>query len=401
TLTAVPAVQHLFGLATAVLCYALLRKLGAGAVVASLCAAPLLLDGYLLDIEQNLLAESMFILLVMGGLALLVWRHRPSPLACAAAGGLLGAAALTRTVGMVLIVPVLLFVLLRWFGLVRIALVTLGFALPLVAYALWFGATWGHFGVTKHDGYFLYGRVSTFADCSAWRVPADQRFLCFGRPPSQRPNPNHYVWADWGAPRYKRHPFALDGKLRQFALEAIRHQPVAYASTILGDLAHYASPGHTTNIWDTPLIHWRFQTTGRTHNKGLTKRVVQKYGGTQSVNRTLAELLRGYQAVVFVQGPMLAAAVLAGLAAALVGRSAGHDRRLRAESLLFALVGVLMPATAAATTMFDYRYVLPAIPPLCLAAGTAVTVARSRLAERGTLQQPATAAAAEGQPLNV
>jgi hypothetical protein len=34
TLATVPAVQHLFGLATAVLVYALLRRLGAGAVVA-------------------------------------------------------------------------------------------------------------------------------------------------------------------------------------------------------------------------------------------------------------------------------------------------------------------------------------------------------------------------------
>jgi hypothetical protein len=401
TLATVPAVQHLFGLATAVLGYALLRRLGAGAVVASLCAAPLLLDGYLLNIEQYLLAETMFMLLVMGGLALLAWHQRPSAPACAAAGGLLGAAALTRTVGMVLIVPVLLYVLLRWFGLLRIAMVTLGFALPLIAYALWFGATWGQVGVTKHDGYFLYGRVSTFADCSAWRVPADQRFLCFGPPPAQRPNPNHYVWAEWSAPPYRSHPFALDGKLRRFALEAIRHQPLAYASTILADLVHYASPGHTTDLWDTPLTHWRFQTTDHTRNIRLTRRVVQKYGGSQQLNRPLAELLRGYQAVVFVQGPMLAAALLAGLAAALVGRSVSHGRRLRAESLLFALVGVAMPATAAATTMFDYRYVLPAIPPLCLAAGTAVTVARSRLAERRTVPQLPAATAHESQPMSV
>jgi hypothetical protein len=76
---------------------------------------------------------------------------------------------------------------------------------------------------------------------------------------------------------------------------------------------------------------------------------------------------------------MLAAALLAGLAAALVGRPASDgQRRLRAESLLFALVGLTPLIAAAATTVFEYRYVLPTIPPLCLAAGTAGIVARSR-----------------------
>ena len=122
-------------------------------------------------------------LLVMGGLALLVWRSRPSPAACAAAGALLGAAALTRTVGMVLLLPALLYVVVRWVGALRIVLLTLGFAVPILGYAAAFDATWGQFSVTKHDGYFLYGRVSTFANCSNWNVPPAQRGLCFHGPP--------------------------------------------------------------------------------------------------------------------------------------------------------------------------------------------------------------------------
>jgi hypothetical protein len=379
TLAVVPAVQHLFGLATAVLVYALLLRLGAGATLASLCAAPLILDGFLIDIEQYLLAESMFILLVTGALVLLVWRSRPSLVDCAAAGGLLGAAALTRTVGLVLIAPVLLYCLLRWFGVLRVALVALGFALPVVAYALWFASFWGHLGVTKYDGYFLYGRVSTFSDCSAWRVPAAQRYLCFRGPPSQRPNPNYYIWSEWSKPPYRGHKFARDGELRRFAVEAIRHQPEAYVSTILGDLVHYASPGRNTDRWDAPLVHWRFQYASGIQHISRTERVVRRFGGSFSVSDPLAGLLRGYQAVVYVQGPMLAAALLAGLAAALVGRPglAGR-RRLRAEALLFALVGLTLLIAPAATTMFEYRYALPTIPPLCLAAGTAAIAAHSR-----------------------
>jgi hypothetical protein len=375
------AVQHGFGIVTAIICYALLRRFGAGPVVASIAAAPLLFDGYLINIEQYLLSESLFILLLVAGLAVLVWRSRPSPLACTTAGLLLGGAAVTRTVGMVLIAPVLIYCIVRWLGVVRIALVTLGFALPLLAYAAWFDSTYNQFAVTKHDGYFLYGRVSTFANCSNWNVPASQRFLCFKQPPSQRPNPNYYVWSEFSRHGTDPHkPYALDTQLRSFAIAAIVHEPAAYAGMILGDLEHYASPGHWTNRWDTPSTQWRFRRVGQLHAIRETA-LVARHGGTVSFNATIARFLNAYQAIVFVQGPMLAAAFLAGLIAAAVGCVRG-GRRLRGEALLFSLVGLSLPMTAAATTMFDYRYALPAIPPLCLAGGTAAIVATSRWNER-------------------
>ena len=374
------AVQHGFGIVTALICYALLRRLGAGTVVASIAAAPMLFDGYLLNIEQYLLSESLFILLLVAGLAVLVWRSRPSALACTTAGLLLGGAAVTRTVGMVLIVPLLVYCIVRWLGVLRIVLVTLGFAVPLLAYAAWFDSTYNQFAVTKHDGYFLYGRVSTFAECSNWNVPTSQLFLCFSQPPSQRPNPNYYVWSEFGRHgRYHFKPFSLNAKLRSFAIAAIVHEPFAYAGMILGDLEHYASPGHWTNRWDTPITQWRFRRVGQVHAI-REQALVARHGGTISFNPTIARFLNSYQAIVFVQGPMLAAALFAGLVAAAVGRRRG--RPLRGEALLFSLVGLSLPMTAAATTMFDYRYALPAIPPLCLAAGTAAIVAISRWKER-------------------
>ena len=118
----VTAGEQLVGVITAGICYALFRRFGAGPVLASAAAAPVLFDGYLIDIAQYIVAESLFMLLVMGALALLVWRSRPSPAACAAAGALLGAAALTRTVGMVLLLPALLYIVVRWVGALRIVL---------------------------------------------------------------------------------------------------------------------------------------------------------------------------------------------------------------------------------------------------------------------------------------
>ena len=99
-LAAVPAVQHLLGLATGVLVYALVRRLGIGPVGACIAAAPVLFDAYQLDIEQHILSEALFTLLVAAALAVLLWRSRPSFAACAGAGALLAAAALTRSVGL-------------------------------------------------------------------------------------------------------------------------------------------------------------------------------------------------------------------------------------------------------------------------------------------------------------
>jgi hypothetical protein len=355
-------------------------------LAASAAAVPVLFDAYLIDLEQYLLAETMFILLMMTALALLVWRTRPSFAACALAGALLGSAALTRTVGLTLILPVLLYCILRWFGVARIALVAAGFAIPVISYAAWYDSHWNTFSLTSYDGYFLYGRVSTFANCADWDVTPAQRQLCFRGPPSTRHNPNYYVWQKWtnrhlGHMEHVRHlkPFAMNSTLRTFSLDAIEHQPVAYAKTILGDLVHYVSFGHWTNRFDTPSTHWVFPDTIQATGRLSARRFfIRRDGGTLAVDRSLGSILRAYQKVLFVQGPLLALAFLAGLAAAAVGRPAG-GRRLRAEALLFSLVGLSLPATAAATTMFDYRYALPAIPPLALAAGTAALVAESRV----------------------
>ena len=93
-LAVVPAVQHLLGLRPATLVYALVRRLGIGPVGACIAAAPVLFDAYQLDIEQHILSEALFTVLVVAALAVLLWRSRPSFAACAGAGVLLAAAGL-------------------------------------------------------------------------------------------------------------------------------------------------------------------------------------------------------------------------------------------------------------------------------------------------------------------
>jgi 4-amino-4-deoxy-L-arabinose transferase-like glycosyltransferase len=102
--------------------------------------------------------------------------------------------------------------------------------------------------------------------------------------------------------------------------------------------------------------------------------------------------LRDYQRVIFLPGTAMAAILLASGAAAAIGRRP-PARRLRGEAMLFGFAALLLPMTAAATTMFDYRYALPAIPPLCVAAGIAGLVAADRLRARTASRLPAAAIA--------
>ena len=70
---AVAAVQHLLGLAMAVLIYLLLLRRGVSRWLAALAIAPVLLDAYQLQIEQTIMPDVWFEALIVAGLAILLW----------------------------------------------------------------------------------------------------------------------------------------------------------------------------------------------------------------------------------------------------------------------------------------------------------------------------------------
>jgi hypothetical protein len=384
-LAVVPAVQHLLGLLTGTLVYALVRRLGIGAVGASIAAAPVLFDAYQLNIEQHILSESLFTAVVAAALAVLLWRSRPSFAACAGAGVLLAAAALTRSVGVPLIAPALVFAIVRG-GPMRTLVLLVAFALPLAGYATWYSTvTHGSFALTDHDGYFLYGRVADFASCDGMQLSrANRRVLCDPRPPAERPNPNYYVWHKWARMRYAgfpRLPGRRNAVLEAFAIGVIHHQPVAYARTVLHDMEHYAAFGRSTGRHDEPVSEWQFS-AGRRQTARQVARLrseVQTWGGSVGGSLRLQRALGDYQRVVYTPGPLLLLAVILALAGAALRPAVGAARRVRAEMLTLAAAGVLIPLTAAMTSMFDYRYLLPALPLLPAAGVLGVSVLAARV----------------------
>jgi hypothetical protein len=375
-------VQHLMGLGIGLLIYALARRYMLPRWAATLAAAPILLDAYQVNIEHFVMAEVLFQALIVCALAFLLWDERPSAPFCAFAGCLLGLAALSRTVGLVLVPIAVLFLFLRHIRIERI----IAFVAAAVVVIGSFSLLAGHEkGQTSAEGYFLYGRVMAFADCSQFDVPPNELGLCDAVPVAERPNTNFYVWGRNTPGHVVPVPKGMTPNqlLRSFALNAIFGQPVEYVSRVGADFIHYFRPGHISGRLDEPGAQWRFPRA--IDHQEFWKPAVRLYDDSAPVIAAgPASLLRGYQGLMFPDGPIFAALLIFGLIGAwlLIGRPSGGPVAL---VLVIALTLLIVPV---ATTMFDYRYFLPAIPFISLAGAFgvhAIWVRAESAAARGAL----------------
>jgi hypothetical protein len=377
-LAVVPAVQHLFGLLIAVILYALLIRLGVPKLWSALAAAPVLLDGYQLNIEQYVLSEALFELLLVGACAALLWWRRPGPGPAALAGLLVAGALLTRVSALAVVavaVLALVFVRAHW---TRVVVMTAAFLVPVLAYVLWFNSTHGYYALNGYGGLFLYGRVAPFADCDGLDVPPQQRVLCPTEPPSERPTIGEYMWVNDISPLYDLE--LEEGQRRQevageFARRIILHQPLDYAKVVAEDVLFGFSPTKRQRTGDWPVARWQFQDRlPDYYHEPETTEILNAHGYERGVSDgTLAPFLRTYQRYVFTTGPLLAIALLLGVIAALgIGRA--RDSGLRTAAFLFTFVGLAIYVPSVAASQFSWRYQLPLLvflPPagaLALAA---------------------------------
>ncbi|GAA3200952.1 hypothetical protein [Actinocorallia longicatena] len=374
----VVAVQHLLGLAVGVLVYLLLRRRGLPGWGASLAAAPVLLDGNLIELETLILSDTLFLFLLASGLAVLLWRG-PSW----AAGLLLAAATLTRTIGLPVLLVVLAWLLLRrrWRALGTVAAAGL---LPLAAYAVWFHSANDRYALTATDGVFLWARTAAFATCTG--VPDDLRYLCPAGEPGERKASSSQVWAP-ESPIGWTYGEAFDPKVnadaQRFALTTIAHQPLDYLRTAAHDLfARTFAWSHGDHPTRVTAEKYRFPVRAEPFpgwpvlGGGTPSSVATAYdpsAGTEAV-RPWSSFLRGYQAVFQVRGPMLAAVLL-------VPFGVWWRRRRRPEMLAWTVAAVLL-AVPPLTVDFDHRYVLTAVPFAALAAGLAFQRPAAPLASR-------------------
>ncbi|MQA05184.1 MAG: hypothetical protein GEV07_21465 [Streptosporangiales bacterium] len=374
-LSLITTVQHLLGVAMGALIYALLLRRQAPRWLATLAAAPILLDGYQLQIEQNIMTDTLFQALVLAAFATLLWRREPHPTAAAAVGLLLGLAVTVRPVGLLLIGVVLGYALLVGQDLRR-RLTTAGavvatFALPLVVYGAWYLTAAGGPEPNPYQGKVLYGRVAPFADCTQLAgEPRRIRELCPSEPPEHRRGEDHYIHADSSpANQTGLTGAAANAALRTFARTVIVNQPVAFAQAVTVDFAKGFAPVRTTAPGDVPLERWRFQLRYPVYAQGNPYHAAAHYDSEQPrVNTALGGFLRDYQAVMYTRGPLLAVAAGCGLLAGLVRR-----RAVRSPAALAVTVAGLGLILTPAFVEFSWRYQLPAIVLLPLGGALGVT----------------------------
>ncbi len=364
----VVGVQHLMGLGVGVMMYGLLRRRGLPAWGATLATVPGLYDASFLRLEHAVLGDEFFIFLVVAGLVTLLWSPVPSMRTGAVAGLLLAWATLTRTIGL----PVLLLALAHlvisragWRPLVATALTGL---LPLGLYATWYQAEYGRFRLVAGDGAALWARSMTFARCDEMRPPATEAPLCPNG--TWKDAAEGYFWAPESS--LNRMPGGREKNedlARSFGLHAILAQPLDYIRTVAGEVSYafhwtpVAHPARTTPAFGFAgsrppdrVPPWALSAL-RTYAPGATggDRAVEPYAG----------FLRVYQYPAYLRGPFFAAILLLGLPGLRRGRS-----------LLVWLAAMALLVLPVAVLDFDHRYVLPAVPLACLAAGLAFLPAK-------------------------
>ena len=387
----IPVTQHLAGLATAVLVYAVLIRFGARTWVAALATIPVFFDPLQLVLEQYVLTDVWTMLLVMGALVLLVWRRQgPAIPAVAVAGLLLGVAVTFRDQELIMIVPAAGYLLLfRGRRVTRLAALGGCFLVPVAGYLGWFAAAHGQANFTTFDGAFLYGRVAGFADCRGLNLPAYDRPLCPAEPPAQRVadfytwNPSSSQWTFTPPAGQTR-----DAVVRDFSLRILRHQPAAYAEAVIRDYGYGFSPVRGPGPERYSPAYLEFQTHVRPDRQAYASIAALGYPAPE-VRAGPAAFLAAYGRWFYLPGPLFTAGLVLALGGLVFGR--GEKKAL----LLFTTSAVLILLPPAMFATFDWRYQLPQLSLIPVAAVLGAKAIGRRLSakpEQSTSQPEAGAA---------
>jgi glycosyltransferase involved in cell wall biosynthesis len=406
------AVQHLVGLALAVLMYRICRGLGAVRWVSALITVPILMDAYQLQIEQNIMAEiwSDAFLLVAVWL-LIAWRLRrpgdePDPgdprhapgagplwYQAAIAGALIGANVPVRIIGIVAVIPFVAYLILvgarwrdrRWWRtmLTRLAAGLAGFAIILGGYMVVYRVATGHVGLSGATGSVLYGRAATIARCDDLPLNRYQRMVCPKEPLGERLGVDAYAHNPMERPEGLPQGMSLHRVRSEFGKIVLRHQPLDLAVAVTRDFLKGFEWSKVDHPGDTPLKRWQFQIDyPRWEATDADKWTLYFDRTVPHVITPLTTFLRSYQLHHgYVPGTLLGVAGLVGVAGVLRRRRGGES--LRSESLLTVGMALVLLGGAAGFE-FSFRYQLPGLVFLPLAGAIGFTALTSR--ERGPME---------------
>jgi hypothetical protein len=357
--------------------YALARhRYRAPAWLATLAAVPVLYDGFEIQLEHLILSDIPLLFLLVLATTMLLWNPAgPSLRTCALVGLLLGIADCFRAVGLPLLAVFAVFMIIRRVSWRKVAATIVVCLIPVVAYAGVFDLEHGQLAMSDATGVFLYSRVMTFAECAKMTLTTNELNLCTIVPPDKRPIAQAYIWTsesplDRLAPtKFSSTPNQL---AEEFAVEAIKTQPVGYAKAVFDDtwrafgwsrvvfpnaptyneylFGHHSLP---IPVWDDAnLGPYGSYASAYVHGNPLT-----------NVVAPFADVMRVYERHVYLPGTGYGLILLTGLGGLVLAW-----RRFGGEALLPWTVSLALIVIPAATAEFDYRYVLAAVPFGSLAA---------------------------------
>jgi hypothetical protein len=389
--------QHVMGLAIAVMVYALLINRSVPGWGATLAAAPVLFDPRELNLEHSIMSDTLATLLMLAALVVLLYRRPPSVwrppsvTRSAVAGLLMGIAGLVRPITLPLFVLVAAYLLIQRAGWRRAGAALAAGALPLVGYAVWFSTFYGTLNLTTSDGVFLWSRTMSFANCATIRPPAHLQALCPDRQPAHtrvsgrrgnaylkllaQPTPELFLWSRkswlWEPPSKELVPDAYaftpakNTRAMSFAVRAIAAQPLGYARVVTEDIAltfldtdrsllfpNVTIPGPVT-------LNYRYQADAVREYLGHATPLASHQG--TRVAEPYGYAIHGYQSRLYFPGVIFGLVIAAGFIGLLVPK-----RRSGAAILLWASAAVMIVLPSAEHT-FNYRYALPAVPLACMA----------------------------------
>jgi hypothetical protein len=367
-------VQHLMGLASGLLLFGAVRRVGLSAWVALAPAAVVMLGGSEIFVEHAPLTEALFIFLVDLALYAIArtWKSAHAWRWALVAGLALGAATDVRSIGLILL-PILVIAgplavpECRWrWRLLCGALMLLAAALPIGWYLRAHERSQGYGGFTGAGYFDLYARVAPFAECSKFHPPAGTAKLCIHIPRSRRPG--HDVWEftgispavqAFGEPDITVPKPGENAKLRAFADAAILGQPLTYLEYVGRDLVRIVDPSFSSSPYgeegptgegygSTPqhLIDFYFDTSNLL---SLDPILAAYYPGDGTIHENIGFLL-SYERDTRIEGPLMALLLLLAFSAPLLTR--GPERR---AALLFLITTIVLLAGPVLVSEYDYR----------------------------------------------
>jgi hypothetical protein len=377
------AVQHVLGLASGVIVYLTVRRVGGPPWLGLVPMAVVVLNGAGMFLEHAPLSEALYIFVESLALyaAIRAMDDRDDVLWAGASGLFAGIGAVVRVVGLPLIVVFLAWLLVGPLAPLRKRLVLTGVSaacaiVVLGSFVIAQNRQTGYTGLApRAGGWNLYARVAPFADCSKFTPPAGTRVLCETKPESERPRVEQYDYDADVSPAVQAfgnpfHSSQVDNeKVAAFARVVMLHQPLDYLEAVGKGMLGYTQPlpphGSSLKLGDGYEFFFHHVLFDGSVTEKARRSALPYYQPNSSYHSNAGQMrfLFSYERTTRIDGLLMVLLMLLSLLAPLLT----HGRTRRAVALITVLTWTSLVAAVAAH-WWDARTTVPILGPLAAAA---------------------------------